>query len=89
MENLTQEELEKEWYDMWRNFSINDSYEPGSTFKLIVSAAALEEGAVNVDTHFYCGGFVRDIPGVVLKCARWYNPHGSQNFKEALETHVT
>jgi stage V sporulation protein D (sporulation-specific penicillin-binding protein) len=82
--NLTQEELEKEWYDMWRNFSINDSYEPGSTFKLIVSAAALEEGAVNVDTHFYCGGFVRDIPGVVLKCARWYNPHGSQNFKEAL-----
>jgi stage V sporulation protein D (sporulation-specific penicillin-binding protein) len=83
--NLTQEELEKEWYDMWRNFSINDSYEPGSTFKLIVSAAALEEGAVNVDTHFYCGGFVRDIPGVVLKCARWYNPHGSQNFKEALE----
>ncbi len=83
--NLTQEELEKEWYDMWRNFSIKDSYEPGSTFKLIVSAAALEEGAVNVDTHFYCGGFVRDIPGVVLKCARWYNPHGSQNFKEALE----
>lgn len=83
--NLTQEELEKEWYDMWRNFSINDSYEPGSTFKLIVSAAALEEGAVNVDTHFYCGGFVRDIPGAVLKCARWYNPHGSQNFKEALE----
>jgi stage V sporulation protein D (sporulation-specific penicillin-binding protein) len=52
---------------------------------LIVAAAALEEGAVNVDTHFYCGGFVRDIPGVVLKCARWYNPHGSQNFKEALE----
>ncbi|MFS8542200.1 MAG: stage V sporulation protein D, partial [Tissierellales bacterium] len=83
--NLPQEELEKEWYDMWRNFSINDSYEPGSTFKLIVAAAALEEGAVNVDTHFYCGGFVRDIPGVVLKCARWYNPHGSQNFKEALE----
>ena len=84
-QNLSQEELQKEWYDMWRNFAINDSYEPGSTFKVIVSAAALEEGAINVDTHFYCSGFVRDIPGVVLKCARWYNPHGSQNFREALE----
>jgi len=84
-EKLPQQELEKRWYDMWRNFSINDSYEPGSTFKLIVSAAALEEGAVDVNTHFYCGGFVRDIPGAVLKCARWYNPHGPQTFKEGLE----
>lgn len=84
-ENLSQEELEKEWYDMWRNFSINDSYEPGSTFKVIVTAAALEEGVVDVDSHFYCSGFVRDVPGAVLKCARWYNPHGSQNLKEGLE----
>ncbi|NLY78137.1 MAG: stage V sporulation protein D [Tissierellia bacterium] len=80
--SLTQEELEKEWYDMWRNFSINDSYEPGSTFKVIVAAAALEEGVINVDSQFYCNGFVRDIPGAVLKCARWYNPHGAQNFRE-------
>lgn len=83
--NLPQDELQKEWYDMWRTFSINDSYEPGSTFKAIVSAAALEEGAINVDTQFYCNGFVRDIPGAVLKCARWYNPHGAQTFREGLE----
>lgn len=84
-ENLTNDELQKEWYDMWRNFSINDSYEPGSTFKAIVSAAALEEGVIDVDSHFYCNGFVRDIPGGVLKCASWYNPHGDQTFQEGLE----
>lgn len=83
-ENLPQEELQKKWYDMWRTFSINDSYEPGSTFKVIVSAAALEENAVQLDTPFYCDGFVTDIPGAVLKCARWYNPHGHQTFEEGL-----
>lgn len=84
-ESLSQEELQKRWYDMWRNFSINDSYEPGSTFKVIVAAAALEENAVQVNSTFYCNGFVTDIPGAVLKCARWYNPHGHQTFEEGLE----
>ena len=84
-ESLPQEELQKRWYDMWRNFSINDSYEPGSTFKVIVAAAALEENVVQVDSPFYCNGFVRDIPGAVLRCARWYNPHGHQTFEEGLE----
>lgn len=83
--NLSQEELQKEWYDMWRNFTINDSYEPGSTFKTIVAAAALEEGIVDIDSQFYCDGFVRDIPGEVLKCVRWYNPHGAQTLKEGME----
>ncbi|MBZ2173670.1 PASTA domain-containing protein [Schnuerera sp. xch1] len=84
-ENLLQEKLQKEWYNMWRNFAINDSYEPGSTFKSVVTAAALEEGVVDVDTNFYCNGFVRDIPGGVIKCSRWYNPHGAQTLKEGLE----
>lgn len=84
-ENLPQEKLQKEWYNMWRNFAINDSYEPGSTFKSVVTAAALEEGVVDVDTNFYCNGFVRDIPGGVIKCSRWYNPHGAQTLKEGLE----
>ncbi|MCF6466504.1 penicillin-binding transpeptidase domain-containing protein [Clostridium sp. Cult2] len=84
-ENLSDEELKKEWYDMWRNFAINDAYEPGSTFKTIVAAAALEENIVNVNSNFYCNGFVRDIPGEVLKCARWYNPHGAQTLREGIE----
>ena len=79
--NLPQDELEKRWYDMWRNFAINDAYEPGSTFKTIVASAAIEENVANADTNFYCNGFIRDIPGAVLKCFRWYNPHGTQTLK--------
>lgn len=83
--NLSQEELQKNWYNMWRNFAISDAYEPGSTFKTIVAAAAIEENVANADTKFYCNGFIRDIPGAVLKCSRWYNPHGSQTLKEGME----
>ena len=52
--NLPQDELQKKWYDMWRNFAINDAYEPGSTFKIITSAIGLEENVVSPDSHFYC-----------------------------------
>ncbi|WMM23361.1 penicillin-binding transpeptidase domain-containing protein [Tissierella sp. MB52-C2] len=85
-DNLSQEELQKRWYDMWRNFAISDAYEPGSTFKIITAAAALEENVIKPETHFYCNGFVRDIKGAVLKCSRWYNPHGSLNFIEGMNT---
>ena len=77
-------ELEKNWNEMWRNFAVNDIYEPGSTFKLITAAAALEENTTSLDHHYYCNGFVRDIKGEVLKCARWYNPHGSQSLRDAM-----
>lgn len=83
--NLSQEELEKEWYNMWRNFAINDSYEPGSTFKIITSAIGLEENIVNADSHFYCGGYINDIPGAKLKCWRYYNPHGDQTFAQGVQ----
>ena len=75
----------KKWYDLWRNFAVNDIYEPGSTFKLITAAAALEENTTSLDHYYYCNGFVRDIKGEVLKCARWYNPHGSQSLREAMD----
>ncbi|MCQ4923845.1 penicillin-binding transpeptidase domain-containing protein [Tissierella carlieri] len=83
-ETLPQEELQKRWYDMWRNFAINDAYEPGSTFKVITATAAIEENIANLNSHFYCNGFVRDIKGALLKCSRWYNPHGDQTFIEAM-----
>lgn len=81
--NLSSEDLQSKWFDMWRNFAINDIYEPGSTFKIVTAAAALEENSANLNTHYFCDGFVRDIKGVVLKCASWYDPHGDQDFKEA------
>lgn len=83
--DLPVDELEKEWYNMWRNFAISDAYEPGSTFKTIVAAAAIEENVANANTSFYCNGFIRDIPGETLKCSRWYNPHGTQTLTEGME----
>lgn len=82
--DLPVEELTDKWYDLWRNFAISDVYEPGSTFKIVTAAAALEENTANLDSHYYCNGFYREIKGEVLKCARWYNPHGSQTFREAM-----
>ena len=85
-DTLPIDELQNRWYETWRNFSISDIYEPGSTFKLITAAAAIEENAVQPDSHFYCNGFIRDIKGVTLKCSSWYNPHGNLNFTEGLNT---
>lgn len=82
-EGLSQEELSKKWNAMWRNFAINDIYEPGSTFKLVTAATALEENIVTPETHFHCNGF-RNINGAILKCARWYNPHGDETLREAM-----
>lgn len=84
-ENLSQEEIQKEWYDIWRNFSINDAYEPGSTFKIITAAAGLEENIVTPESQFYCSGHIKDIPGANLRCWRYYNPHKDQTFAEGVE----
>ena len=42
---------------MWRNRCVSDTYEPGSTFKIITTAAALEQGVVSTDDRFYCPGY--------------------------------
>jgi len=82
--NLSQDELLEKWYEMWRNTAISDVYEPGSTFKIITAAAALEENIAKPDSHYYCNGFIRDIKGVVLRCSQWYNPHGPQTLVEGM-----
>ena len=81
--NLPMDQLQDKWNDLWRNFNVNDIYEPGSTFKLITAAAALEENTTSLNHHYFCNGFYREIKGVQLKCARWYNPHGDQSLREA------
>lgn len=81
--SLPIDQLQNKWYAMWRNFAINDIYEPGSTFKVVTAAAALEEASANLNTHYFCDGFVT-VNGVELKCATWWNPHGDQTFAEAI-----
>ncbi|MDX9918133.1 MAG: penicillin-binding transpeptidase domain-containing protein [Gudongella sp.] len=76
-------ELQNQWFQMWRNYAINDLYEPGSTFKIVTAAAALEEQSATLNSHYFCNGFIRDIKGVVIRCSSWYDPHGDQDFETA------
>lgn len=84
-ENLSNEELQKAWFDMWRNPAVNDIYEPGSTFKLLTTAIALEENKATLESTYFCDGFVRQIPNENIKCWRYYRPHGTQTLSEAIQ----
>lgn len=91
------EELKEKWdtlessekntalQQMWRNKAIADSYEPGSTFKLITASAGIEEGLTSTDNEgeFSCTGSI-EIAGVKINCWRHYRPHGLQSLREAL-----
>jgi len=70
---------------MWRNKAISDTYEPGSTFKLVTSSAALQEGITDTDNsgEYNCSGSIT-IAGARIKCWRYYRPHGSQSLRQAL-----
>lgn len=63
---------------MWRNQSINDTYEPGSTFKIVTATAGLETGVVNVNSTFSCPGF-RVVEDRRIRCHK-VSGHGSENF---------
>lgn len=73
------DELQK----MWRNRAVNDTYEPGSIFKVITSTAALEEGIINDDTTFTCPGSIK-IGNRTIHC--WNrNGHGTQKFPDIIK----
>ncbi|MDO5650000.1 MAG: penicillin-binding transpeptidase domain-containing protein, partial [Gallicola sp.] len=84
LEEMNPEERTNHYYDIWRSFSINDTYEPGSVFKAITASVALEEKTTKEDSKYVCNGFIDDIPGVKIRCHRWYDPHGDQTLSEAL-----
>ncbi len=70
--------------EVWKNPSVSFNYEPGSTFKIITSAAGLEEGIVTPETQFYDRGFIK-VGDRMLKCWRYPRAHGSETFKEAVQ----
>lgn len=82
-DSLTLEERMNEWYAMWRNPVFQEVYEPGSVFKVITAAAALEEGIAAPGTKFQSTGSI-DVAGTTIRSWRWYNPFGEQTFSEAV-----
>ncbi len=67
---------------LMRNRCITDAYEPGSTFKILTAAAALDSGLVTPEEGFYCSGSIH-VDGGKIRC--WGKPHGAQTFAQALE----
>ncbi len=84
-DTLSQEDKTKNMQAMWRNKAVSDTYEPGSTFKLVTASASLEEKIAQVDKagEFCCTGGI-EVAGVRMKCWRYYRPHGSESLRQAL-----
>lgn len=79
---LTQKEKQDKLNQMWRNQSINDTYEPGSTFKIITAAAGLEEGVVSLEDQFSCPGF-KIVDDRRIRCHKVAG-HGAETFTQAV-----
>ena len=81
-ESVAAEEKQNLLNKMWRNQCISDTYEPGSTFKIITAAAALEEGVVKLDDAFFCPGY-KIVEDRRIRCARTTG-HGAETFETGI-----
>lgn len=80
---LSQQQKQDLLNQMWRNPCLNDTYEPGSTFKIITMAAGLSQGVVSADDRFFCPGY-KLVDDRRIHCAN-RRGHGSQSFKEGAQ----
>ncbi len=85
LETTPKDEEEKQdlLNQMWRNTCINDTYEPGSIFKVFTTAAALEAGVLNVNDNFYCPGY-RIVEDRRIRCHKTTG-HGSETFPQGIQ----
>lgn len=81
-ESVSAEEKQNLLNKMWRNQCISDTYEPGSTFKIITAAVALEEGVVKLDDAFFCPGY-KIVEDRRIRCARTTG-HGAETFETGI-----
>ena len=81
-ENTETDAIQDALNQMWRNGCLNDTYEPGSTFKIITSTAALESHAVSQNDRFYCPGY-KIVDDRRIRCHK-ISGHGSESFVEGL-----
>lgn len=82
-ENLTDEQRQDALNQMWRNGCINDTYEPGSTFKIVTASAGLEEGAVHLTDQFSCPGY-KVVEDRRIRCHK-VGGHGAENFVQGIQ----
>ena len=80
--DLKESEKQNLLNQMWRNACINDTYEPGSTFKIITTAAALEQGVVTVNDSFYCPGY-KIVEDRRIRCHKTTG-HGAETFTQGI-----
>lgn len=80
---LSQKKKQDLLNQMWRNPCLNDTYEPGSTFKIITMSAGLEEGVVSVNDHFFCPGY-KIVEDRRIRCAR-RTGHGAETFVQGAQ----
>lgn len=84
-ETLSDTEQLNSLYKMWRNKAVSDTYEPGSTFKIITAAVGLEENVVDTDiaNDFICNGH-EIVNGITINCWKYQSTHGYQTLRQAL-----
>ena len=75
---LTDKQKQEQWNAVWRNSCINDTYEPGSTFKIITASAGLESGLVKPEDHFFCPGYII-VDDRRIRCHKIAG-HGAETF---------